>query len=195
MPAGCREPEVGEADEVGAPDGAEGGGDDHASSAAEPAKRRRRQPEPSAAQRALGLLVRREHSRRELERKLLARGVSEEDAAQAVERMRSEGWQDDTRFAVSLARSRAGSGYGPLRIRQELDMHQLDAGAVDAAFEALAEDGEDDWQGRANGLVERRFGPLEDLDRARRHKAAEFLLRRGFDVETARRATGFMPGD
>lgn len=172
----------------------EDGGQDAAPGAAA-ANPRRRRPEPSAAQRALGLLVRREHSRRELERKLLARGVEADEAAQAVERMRSEGWQDDTRFAVSLARSRAIGGYGPLRIRQELEMHSLEAGAVDAAFEALAEEGEDDWRGRAGDLVERRYGSLEDADRTRRHKAAEFLLRRGFDVETARRATGFMPDD
>ncbi|MGY0560819.1 regulatory protein RecX [Luteimonas sp. A277] len=171
------------------------GSDDQDAADAGPVKRRRRRPEPSPAQRALSLLVRREHSRRELERKLQARGVGAEEAAEAIERMRSEGWQDDTRFAVSLARSRAGTGYGPLRIRQELEMHQLDAGAADAAFETLTEDGEDDWQGKAKGLIERRYGSLEDADRARRLKAAEFLLRRGFDVETARRSTGFMPED
>ena len=156
---------------------------------------RRKRPEPSPAQRALGLLVRREHSRRELERKLAARGVEQADAARAIDLMREQGWQDDTRFAISLARSRAGGGYGPLRIRQELEMHQLEAGAVDAACEALAQDGEDDWAGRARDLVQRRYGSLEGADRARRHKAAEHLLRRGFDVETARRATGFMPDD
>jgi len=156
---------------------------------------RRKKPEPSPAQRALGLLVRREHSRRELERKLTARGVEQAEATRAVDLMREQGWQDDTRFAISLARSRAGGGYGPLRIRQELEMHQLDPGAVDAAFEALAEEGEDDWPGRARALVERRYGALEDADRTRRHKAAEHLLRRGFDVETARRVTGFMPDD
>lgn len=157
--------------------------------------RRRKRPEPSPAQRALGLLVRREHSRRELERKLAARGVDEGEANQAIELMREQGWQDDTRFAVSLARSRAGAGYGPLRIRQELGMHELDAGAVEAAFESLAEDGEDDWTGRARALIERRYPTLEQDDRGRRHKAAEFLLRRGFEVETARRVTGFMPDD
>lgn len=155
----------------------------------------RRRPEPSAAQRALGLLVRREHSRRELQRKLAARGVAEGEAAQAVARMSAEGWQDDTRFAVSLARSRAGAGYGPLRIRHELETHALDQGAIDAAFAALAEDGEDDWNARARSLVERRFGVLEGADRARRHKAAEYLLRRGFEVGAARRATGFAPDD
>ena len=65
-------------------------------------RRKRKKPEPSPAQRALGLLVRREHSRRELERKLAARGVEEAEAAKAVELMREQGWQDDTRFAAIL---------------------------------------------------------------------------------------------
>ncbi|MDH5824236.1 regulatory protein RecX [Luteimonas sp. RD2P54] len=158
-------------------------------------RRGRRRPEPTPAQRALALLVRREHSRRELERKLAARGVGPEDAARAVERMAAEGWQDDTRFAASLARSRASAGYGPLRIRIELESHGLDAGVVEAAFAALAEDGEDDWDASARELVARRFGEFGPEDAGRRRKAAEFLIRRGFGIGSARRATGFDPED
>ena len=44
-----------------------GDGDDASSSA----RKRRRRPEPSPTQRALSLLTRREHSKRELARKLL----------------------------------------------------------------------------------------------------------------------------
>lgn len=65
---------------------------------------RKPRPQPTPVQRALGLLVRREHSRKELARKLTARGVETEDAIAAVERLASEGWQDDTRFACSLVR-------------------------------------------------------------------------------------------
>lgn len=153
------------------------------------ARGKRRRPEPSPAQRALGLLVRREHSRKELANKLAARGVAREDAEAAVERMAAEGWQDDARFAASLARWRAGAGYGPLRIRAELGTHGLDEALVAQAFATLAESGEDDWAARAKDLVQRRFG--EDLmaDIARRRKAADFLLRRGFDGDTIRRAT------
>ncbi|MEZ0470407.1 regulatory protein RecX [Luteimonas salinilitoris] len=157
--------------------------------------RRRSRPEPTPAQRALGLLVRREHSRRELERKLTARGVEADEAARAVERMATEGWQDDTRFAISLARSRACGGYGPQRIRVELESHGLDDAVVEAAFAALAEDGEDDWRERAQALLERRFGDLRAADQDRRRKAAEFLIRRGFDIGVVRRATGFAPDD
>src|SRR5688572_13007666 len=67
----------------------------------------------SPTQRALGFLVRREHSRKELTRKLTSRGLDATEAAAAVERLAGEGWQDDARFAESLVRSRAGNGYGP----------------------------------------------------------------------------------
>lgn len=157
-----------------------------------PGRRQKKpRPEPSPAQRAMGMLVRREHSRRELERKLTARGVPDEAASQAVDRLAQAGWQDDGRFAVSLARSRACSGYGPVRIRAELETHGLDGARIEAAFSALAEDGLDDWNAQAADLVARRFGIGRDGDLARRRKAADFLLRRGFDVPTARRATGF----
>jgi len=146
---------------------------------------RRRRAEPTPAQRALGLLVRREHSRRELTRKLVARGVATEDAQAAVTRMREAGWQDDVRFAVSLARSRAGSGYGPLRIRAELGTHAIGAEAIAQAFAALAEAGEDDWNARARELVRRRFGQVAG-NAAQARKAADFLLRRGFDGDSIR---------
>ena len=152
-------------------------------------RRKRRRPEPSPAQRALGLLVRREHSRKELARKLAARGVDETDAAAAIERMAAAGWQDDARFAASLARSRANAGYGPLRIRAELATHGLDPAVIAAAFAALAESGEDDWPRQAHELASRRFGADLDTDPARRRKAADFLLRRGFDGDAIRAAT------
>ena len=147
-------------------------------------KKKRRQMTP--AQLALSLLVRREHSRPELLRKLTARGVEMEEAEAAVERMAEAGWQDDGRFAASLARSRALAGYGPLRIEAELGMHQLEAAHIQAAFETLEADGEADWSARAFDLIERRFNAQAFAeDQALQRKAADFLLRRGFDGSTA----------
>ncbi len=144
---------------------------------------KRRRPELTPAQRALGLLVRREHSRKELTRKLAARGVEADDARAAVDRMTAEGWQDDGRFAELLVRSRANNGYGPLRIRAELGMHGLDRDIVTAAMDAY--DG--DWTENARDLARRRFpGRLED--RAIQRKAADFLIRRGFSGDQVRAA-------
>lgn len=141
-----------------------------------------RRPEPTPVQRALGLLVRREHSRKELTRKLAARGVEAEEAKAAVERLAGEGWQDDARFAESLVRSRAASGYGPLHVRAELGTHGLGRDAIAAAMDAF--DG--DWKQIAGDLVRRRFGEAGPQDMAQKRKAADLLARRGFEAGTLR---------
>ncbi|MBB3820247.1 regulatory protein [Xanthomonas arboricola] len=154
----------------------------------EPApKRGRRFKEQTPVQRALGLLVRREHSRKELNRKLLARGIEPEAAQAAVERLAGEGWQDDARFAAAVVRNRAGSGYGPLHIRAELGTHGLDSDAVNAAMATF----EGDWIENARDLIRRRFGEEGPVDLPQRRKAADLLARRGFDGDCIRRATRF----
>ena len=159
---------------------------------AEP-KARRRVATP--AQRALGLLVRREHSRQELTRKLVARGIPEDEALGAVARMSEAGWQDDNRFACSLARTRAAAGYGPLWIRSELAAHGLAGAVVEQAFAALAESGDDDWTTRARDLLHRRHGTRGQLSLALQRKAADLLLRRGFGGDTVRAAIRSLPDD
>lgn len=144
--------------------------------------------ETSPAQRALGLLVRREHSRRELLAKLTARGVDADAAAQAVDRMTAEGWQDNTRFAVSLARMRASTGYGPVRIRAELETHHIGADAIAAALASLDDSGDADWPARARALMLRRYGETVFDDSRLQRKAADFLFRRGFDADSVRSA-------
>lgn len=163
---------------------------DDADAAAPPAPGKRRRPELTPQQRALGLLVRREHSRKELARKLTSRGVQAEDAQAAVDRMTAEGWQDDARFAEQLVRSRANNGYGPLRIRAELGTHGLDREAVAAAMDSY--DG--DWGENARDLVRRRFPGGAD-DPVLRRKAADFLIRRGFSGDQVRAAARFDPDE
>lgn len=156
-----------------------------------PAPRAKRaRPELTPAQRALALLVRREHSRKELTRKLAARGIEAEQAQAAVNRMTAEGWQNDVRFAEQLLRSRANTGYGPIRIRAELGTHGLDRDAVAAAMDAY--DG--DWAENARDLARRRFGAALEGREVQR-KAAEFLIRRGFSGDQVRAATRFDPDE
>jgi len=154
-------------------------------------RKRRIRPELTPTQRALGLLTRREHSRKELARKLTARGVDSAEAETAVARLASEGWQDDTRFAESLVRSRAGNGYGPIRVRAELGTHGLDRDAIARALDSF----NGDWALQARDVVRRRFGDGVYDDRALQRKAAEFLIRRGFTADHIRAATRFDPTD
>src|ERR1700741_3450775 len=92
----------------------------------EPVPDRRKAKELSATQRALGLLTRREHSRKELIRKLTSRGMDAAEVDSAVANLARDGWQNDARFAESLVRARSSGGYGPARIRAELATHGLD---------------------------------------------------------------------
>ncbi len=157
----------------------------------DPPTRRKRQREQTPVQRALGLLVRREHSRKELGRKLIARGVDADEAAAAVARLAEDGWQDDARFAEALVRNRTGGGYGPLHIRAELGTHGLDSERIEAAMATF----EGDWAELARELVRRRFGPDGPQDLAQRRKAADMLARRGFDGSCIRSATRYDPED
>ena len=140
--------------------------------------------EPSPYQRALGLLVRREHSRKELTRKLAAKGLERDAIEPALDTLSRQDFQNDERFAAALARSRASAGYGPQRIRAELATHGLSRQDVAAAIEAC----ERDWDASACELAARRFGSKDLSDASVRRKAADFLMRRGFDQRSARAA-------
>ena len=147
--------------------------------------------EPSPYQRALGLLVRREHSRKELVRKLSDRGIERDQAEEALDKLERQQFQSDDRFAAALARSRASSGYGPLRIRAELATHGLGRELIEGALEAC----ERDWNESACEIAQRRFGGKDLRDPARRRKAVDFLLRRGFSQASALAAVKAVPGE
>ena len=145
----------------------------------------------SARERALRLLARREHGARELTAKLRQRGADADTAEAAVSRLAERGLQSDDRYAETLARHRAGQGYGPLRIRAELAQAGIDRGRIEQVMEDL----QADWAAQAAAIVERRFaGAAEDREtglRAWRHLAG-----RGFSAGEIRAAVrGYDPED
>ena len=145
--------------------------------------RKRKRRELTPVQRALALLVRREHSRKELARKLAERGIERDAALAAVDRLTGDGWQSDARFAEMLVRSRVAQGQGPVRIRAELGTHGLGQDMI----ETTLADFEGSWTQAARELAQRRFGTsLASADAGQRRKAADFLYRRGFDGEAVR---------
>jgi regulatory protein len=142
-------------------------------------------PRRSAYDKALGLLTRREHSRRELGRKLRQGGYAGEETAAAIDRLGEQRYQDDDRFAEVLIRSRAAQGYGPLRLRVELQSH----GLADARIRDLLAAAEVDWTTLAAEQLRRRYGGKPAPDLAERTRRAQFLLRRGFPAATVRSVT------
>jgi len=140
---------------------------------------------PSAYDRALGMLARREHSRRELKLKLRRKGYEGDEAGEALDRLNEQHYQDDDRFAEMLVRSRASQGYGPMRLRAELKSH----GLSDARIRAVLDAAEVDWQANALAQLRRRFGAGSTPDRDEKARRAQFLLRRGFPAATVRSVT------
>lgn len=135
--------------------------------------------------RAIRLLSRREHSRVELRRKLLA--IETSDAATAVvdevlDELQAGRWQSDQRFAEVFIRSRAAR-LGGARLAHELTARGIDRGTADPLLVPLRGDAEID---RALVLWQRRFGRLP-IDRTERAKQGRFLVQRGFSAATVRR--------
>lgn len=150
-----------------------------------PTSRRKHGSDPADPRhKAMELLTRREHSRRELTQKLVARGFEVEAAAQAVEDMATRGWQDDARYAEAMARHRMMSGQGPLRIRAELQQHGIASERIEAALDAC----EADWQALATEVLQRRFGTGRAEERKEIARRGAFLQRRGFDLDAIRHA-------
>ena len=134
--------------------------------------------DPGACERAaLDLLARREHSRRELEHKLGARGFSEELIAPTLDALEESGALASARFTESFIRARAAKGQGPVRIRAELAERGIDR---EQAAELLQR-ADIDWAAIASSVRDKRFGPQRPSDFKERARQARFLEYRGFD--------------
>jgi len=142
--------------------------------------------EPSMAEAreaALRLLARREHSARELETKMVARGWPEGHAGEVVADLAAAGLQSDSRFAESFARQRAGRFYGPRRILAELAQRGVDAALANEALDAL----KIDFFDLAADFYRRKYGSADpDPDYRERAKRSQTLYRRGFEFEHIR---------
>ena len=135
---------------------------------------------------ALGLLARREHSRRELAHKLDQRGHDREVVGPVLDALMAEGLLDEDRYVDSYVHARSQRGYGPLRIRAELRQRGIDDGLIDAHL-----DGPDSgWQEAAAAAHRKRFGDGPPADLRERARRTRFLQQRGFGAEHIRRVLG-----
>ena len=129
--------------------------------------------------RALRFLVRREHSRAELVRKLAPHAESEAALNAVVDLLQSKKQLSDERFAEERARSLSRK-YGAAKIRQDLKERGV---AEDLADKAAA--GLDDLQ-KAKQILQRKYRfPADSREELARR--ARFLQARGFSHEVISR--------
>jgi regulatory protein len=131
--------------------------------------------EPSLRARAMRFLARREHSREELQRKLVPLAAEGDDVAALLDDLAKRGWLSDRRVAEQHIRSRARR-FGPLRLAQQLRAKGIDEQTIAAGFRSAEIDPtatrmQTVWASRFTSL------PGDDRERARQ---VRFLQGRGF---------------
>lgn len=135
----------------------------------------------------LGLLVRREHSRKELKGKLLQRSFSEDVVENTLDQLEQEGLLNDARFAEAFVYYRYGRGQGPERIRSEL----MERGIEGQLATQPLNSSDYDWFDAARKTYLRKYG-VDDgaviTDINERMKRQRFMRYRGFNHEHIRYA-------
>lgn len=130
----------------------------------------------------LRLLARREHSRRELVDKLALRGFERNEVEAVIDELAEQNWQNDDRFAECYVRQRIANGYGPIRIRYELQQRGIND--VDLDGEAEEQGG---WGHLALNAYLAKYGEERALTQNEWLKRSRFLQQRGFSGEMIKR--------
>lgn len=156
---------------------------DDASTQKQSKKNKKKEPqlldESGLRRKAVDLLARREYSFFEIEKKLLPVAESEELAYSALEWLTENGLQSDARFCEMYIRSKAMSGYGPVRIKQELKQKGISSSLMETCFEEQ----EIDWSLELNRLTDKKLNGVDKSDLKAKQKCMGFLQRRGFSLD------------
>ena len=135
---------------------------------------------------AMNILAMREHSRYELEVKLAKKSEDAGMISVVLDKLATENLQDDRRFAVSFIQSKANNGFGPYRIKQELNQKRVSDALVGEALAELAID----WWDVAKTVYGKRIARLKVIDAKEKQKQSRYLHSRGFSGEIVHSVIG-----
>jgi regulatory protein len=127
----------------------------------------------------LRLLARREHSRKELLNKVMTKGYSRETIENVVSELAEQGLQNDQRFMESYARQRIAKGYGPVRIKYELQQK----GIEDCNLDSVVKESAGSWAEQLIDIYTRKYNEANSITRKEWAKRSRFLQQRGFSGE------------
>lgn len=135
---------------------------------------------------AMDLLARREHGRVELTRKLRRHGADESMIEAELDRLTEEGLLSEARYLESFISSRARSGHGPLRIREELNQRGISRNDIEQALS----DADIDWDEQLRDTWKRKFSGQRPVDPREKAKQGRFLAYRGYAMDAISRLLG-----
>ena len=121
-----------------------------------------------------------------MSRKLAQRGYEPESIRETLDRLQSERLLDEGRYVEAYVHSRIERGYGPVRIRAELEGRGVDAALIGHYLDAVDED----WLAAAREQYRKRYGGGTPSDYRERVKRAQFLQRHGYTAEVAKDVVG-----
>ncbi len=128
-------------------------------------------------------------SRKELTDRLSRKGVAPEDVEETADWLESLGAVDDAAYAGVIAQHYAASGYGPGRVRQELQKRGIPRELWDEALSQLPDSAE-----AIDRFLHKKLGGRTP-DRTMLKKLSDALLRRGFSWNDIRPALNRLGGE
>jgi len=130
----------------------------------------------------LRLLARREHSQKELLDKLAQRGFRRDEVEPVIADLAEQNWQNDERYTECFVRQRIANGYGPIRIRYELQQRGIDDADLDAQAEEYG-----GWQQLLIETYRKKYDEENSLPQKEWLRRSRFLQQRGFSGEMIKR--------
>jgi len=143
--------------------------------------KKKQRPDKTAYASALRLLAMREHSEHQLWKKLEQREFDEIGISEAIDQLKSENYQSDTRFAESYLRSRKIKLYGPVKIRLELAERGVADPIISAAMQHDCDAVPHDWFAIMQQAYDRKYGKTKAEDYSEKAKRCRYLQNRGFE--------------
>lgn len=125
------------------------------------------------------LLSRREHSRWELQQKLLSCAASADDLHRVLDELAERGWQSDQRYVGSYIRTKTLRNIGPVRLFQELRQK----GVAESLIREGLQESEVDWFEMACDAALKKANGLNLSEQKDKAKLYRFLAYRGFNTD------------
>jgi len=136
---------------------------------------------------AAAILTRRDHSRKELRDKLVARGFDGATARATVDECQRLGYIDELGAAQRFAENRARRGYGPRYIRRALKKYGYENTLIEAVLAPCAKEARQMADARRALEKKLKSSRLDPDPRRRNEKLYRFLCNRGFSPQVVRR--------